>query len=363
MNVFIKFLFVTGIVVINILLTGCGKAPAAGGPPSEFEVPAVVALVEPSVLEERVRLVGSLRSPAAVDIVTELNGMLEELLFTEGEHVTEGQVLGRIRDDVVRARLREAEARFDLASANYVRGQDLLESDTISKSDFDRLISEYGIGEATRASAQAALRDTVIRAPFDGVVAERLANQGQYLSIGQPLTTLIQQDPLEAEFRVPERFLKEVRPGQSIELKTAALGTDTFSGHVVFVSPRVDERSRTVLVKAKVPNPDGILKPGMFVNLDVVVQVRESALLIPEAAVHYRGGQPQVLALDEDDRAVIRHVKVGTRERERIEIVEGLMDGDRVVVEGHQKMGPGTKVVIAPASKEFGVHLPPPTDV
>lgn len=346
----------------SLLVSGCGKAPAAGGPPSEFEVPAVVALVEPSVLEERVRLVGSLKSPAAVDIVTELNGTLEELLFTEGDAVTEGQILGRIRDDIVRARLREAEARFDLAAANFVRGKDLLEAETISQSDFDRLIAEYGIAEAVRDSAQAALRDTVIRAPFDGVVAERMANQGQFLSVGQALTTLIQQDPLEAEFRVPERFLQEIKVGQSIKLKSRALGEATFSGHVTFVSPRVDERSRTVLVKAKVPNPEGVLKPGMFVNLDVVVRLREDALMIPEAAVHYSGGRPQVLALDEDDRAVVRQIIVGTRVRERVEIIEGLEDGDRVVVEGHQKMGPGTKVVIAPASEDFGVQPPQPAD-
>ena len=350
------------LALFTMALSGCGKAPAAGGPPGEFEVPAIVALVAPSTLEERVRLVGSLRSRASIDIVTELSGTLEALLFTEGETVVRGQVLARMRDDLVTARLREAEARYQLAQANFSRGNDLLQAETISQSDFDRLIAEYGIAAAVRASAEAAMRDSVIRAPFDGVVAERRASQGQFLSIGQPITSLIQQDPLEAEFRVPERLLAAVKPGQTISLRSAAQGASAFQGTVFFVSPRVDERSRTVLVKAEVPNPDGVLKGGMFVNLDLVISVRDDALMVPEAAIHYRGGQARVLALGADDRAEVRRVQLGTRIRERVEILEGLEDGDRVVVEGHQKMGPGTKVVIAPGSKQYGLEPTAPTD-
>lgn len=344
-------------------LTGCGQAPAAGGPPGEFAVPAVVAAVEPSALDERIRLVGTLRATATVDIVTELSGTLETVTFTEGDAVVRGQKLAHIRDDVVRARLNEAEARFELAAANFVRGKDLLQSQTIAQSDFDRLIAEYGVAQAAKASAEANLRETVIRAPFDGVVAERKAHPGQYLNVGQAITTLVQLDPLEAEFRVPERFLTQVQPGQSVSLTTTALGDEVFPGTVFFVSPRVDEASRTVLVKAQVPNPDGQLKSGMSASLKLTLRTRSDALLIPETAVHYRSGQARVLVLDEDDRAEVRPITPGTRLRGQVEIKKGIQAGDRVVIEGHQKLGPGTKVVIAPGSTEYGLEPTLPDDV
>jgi membrane fusion protein, multidrug efflux system len=343
------------IPVLCLALTGCGKAPGAGGPPSEFEVPAVVALVEPQEILERVRLIGTMRSPATVDIASELSGVIEELLFTEGQFVEEGQLLARIRDDSVRARLREARARFDLAAANYARGQDLLEAQTIAQSDFDRLIAEYGIAEAVVASAEAALADTVIKAPFDGVISERLLSAGQFVTTGQRITTMVQQDPLEAEFRVPERYIAQLQIGQMIQLQSTAWGDRNFDGRIFFISPRVDDRSRTILVKAEVANTDGVLKPGMLVHLDWIISERDQALIVPEAAVHYRGGAPRVVIMDADDRAAIRFVELGVRQRGQIEITSGLEPQDRVVVEGHQKLGPGTKIVIAPGSAQYGL--------
>lgn len=351
------------VIALGLLLcTGCGKPPAsAGGPPDDYAVRAVVALVEPEVLEERIGLVGTLRSPHAIDMVSELNARVEELLFREGQTVTNGQVLVRLRDDHIRARLREAEARYDLANANFKRGQDLLESETISPSDFDRLVAEFSMATAMSEQIRTEWADTLITSPLNGELSERKVSVGQYVTQGQVVTTVVQLDPLEAAFSVPERYLSQLAIGQSIRIQTAAYPGQIFEGRVIFIDPRVNEETRTVLMKAAIENPEGLMRPGMFVNLDLVIQTKQAALLIPESAVQYRGEEAVVMVMDEEDRAEIRRVATGTRVPERVEITEGLQAGDRVVVEGYQKMGPGTAIEIAPASARYGLPLEPPS--
>lgn len=346
-----------GLMVAAVLVVGCGPPPAAGGPPSEFPVQAVLAPVEESTLEESVRVVGSLRPLQSVEIVSELSAIIQELHFTEGTAVSKGDKLVQLRDDRIRARVRETEASFDLAAANFVRGQDLLKANTISQSDFDRLIAEYNVAAAVRDSAQADLADAIIRAPFDGMISERLVSAGAFLQVGQPITRLVQTDPLEASFAVPERFIGQIATDQEIRLRTTARPDEVYKGRVAFIDPVVNERSRTVLLRARVDNSDGNLKPGMFISLELVIKVDEEALMIPEAALQFRRDDTFVYVQDSDGRAERREVTIGVRQSERIQILSGLEAGDRVVVEGHQKMGPGSKIIVSPASERFGIEV------
>ncbi len=337
--------------------TSCGPPPAAGGPPSEFSVQAIIAAVEPTQLEESIRVVGSLRALREVEVVSELSAVVEELLFSEGAPVEAGEELVRLRDDRIRARFRETQARFDLAAANFLRGQDLLKANTISQSDFDRLIAEYNVAAAVRDSAEADLADAVIRAPFDGIISERIISEGAFVRVGEPITRLVQIDPLEATFSVPERFTGRIAPNQEIRLRTTARPDEEYRGRVAFIDPVVDQRSRTVLMRARVENAEGHLKPGMFITLELVIEVDDHALLIPEAALQLRRDQAFVFVQNEDGVAERRNVRTGLRQRERVQITEGLQAGDRVVVEGHQKMGPGTRIDVSPDSIRYGIEV------
>ena len=348
--------------VAALLISGCGQPPAGGGPPGEFPVQAVVALVEPRPMEETVRLVGSLRADQEIDVVSELSGTITGIHFAQGQAVEQGAELVSIRDDRIRARLQEAEARYDLASANLARGRDLLEAETISQSDFDRLHAEYKIAIAAKTSANVDLADTKISAPFAGVIAARRVNQGAFVQAGQVITSLVQLDPLDAIFNLPERYLRQVAEGQTVRLRAAAYPDETFKGEVYYIDPRVDERNRTVEIKARVENMDGHLNPGMFISLDLVLEVAPEALVIPEAAVQYFRDQARVYVMDEDDRAERRDVSIGRRLAGELQITSGLEAGDRVVVEGFQKMGPGSQIIISPDSAAFGVEPPEPTD-
>lgn len=351
-----------GLCVAALLSTlGCGKAPlpGAGGPPEDYAVRAVVAPVEPEPLAESIFLVGSLMARQSVDIVSEINAPVAEILFEEGQAVEAGEVLLRMKEDKLAARERESEAHYALAKANFDRGQELRSSETISQAEYDRLAAEFHVAEASLALVRAQRADTVIRAPFSGVLSDRKVSIGQWLAAGDPVIRLIQMDPLEAMFQVPERYIPMLAIGQLITLSSVALPGRTFEGHVFFIDPEVDVKNRTVLVKAEVSNTEGLLKPGMFVRLELILTSREDALLIPEAAIQLRGDQAIVFVMDADDRAEIRPVKVGRRVVERAEILSGLTAGDRVVVEGYQKMGPGVRIAISPDSARYGLTPTP----
>ncbi|MBI5024137.1 MAG: efflux RND transporter periplasmic adaptor subunit [Candidatus Omnitrophica bacterium] len=204
--------------------------------------------------------------------------------------------------------------------------------------------------QAEQELIKARLKETVITAAFGGVMGERKVSLGQFVNQGTTLTYLINQDPLKAEFRVPERFLSQLKDGQSIEVTVAACPDEEFKGDVYFIDPQVEEQTRTALVKAKLPNPEGKLRRGMFANLNLIVSVRSRALVVPEAALIAKGEEVFVFTIDQDNKARMKKVGVGVRLAGKAEIVEGLSEGENVIVEGYQKIGPGSPVKVKDVS-------------
>lgn len=344
-------------ICLIALVSGCGRPPPAGGPPSDYSVNAVVAPVVNEPVSDIARVVGSLRARDAVDVVSELSAPVKNILFREGEAVKAGQPLVQLDDDKVRARVAEAEARYRLADTNRQRSEELLASQTISRQEADQVNAGFGVAEAVFNLLKQELEDTVIKAPFDGVTSDRLVSPGQLLSVGQAVTRLVRMDPLEVEFNLSERQAAVVKAGQKIVMRTAAATIAPVEGEVFFVDPVVDPLSRTVLVKARVANPEFQLKPGMYGSIELILSVRDDALVIPESAVRYRGDQAYVVTVNAETRAEFRNVTVGQRMPGKVEIIEGLTTDDRVVVEGFQKMGPGTGIIISPASARYGIEL------
>jgi membrane fusion protein (multidrug efflux system) len=220
--------------------------------------------------------------------------------------------------------------------------------------------AEFNVAGAVYNLLVSEVSDTEIKAPFDGVISERLVSVGQYITAGQPVTRLISMDPLEAEFYVPERYISQIKKGQKISFNSSSSPDAAISGEIFFIDPAMNESTRTVLVKASIPNPDFSFKPGFFGKLDVVLAEKANAIVIPESCVRYAGDQASVVVMNSEGKAEFRNVTVGQRMPGRVEIAEGLDAGERVVVEGYQKMGPGTGIIISPASEKYGVTPPPP---
>ncbi len=332
------------------LAAGCRKQSAQMGGFPPVQVVAVEAKRQP--VSENLSLVGTVMADEMVEIRSEVDGTVQEIKFEEGKPVEKGQLLIQLDPTKLAASLAEAEAGFKLSEANFDRVKQLLKGDLIAQQEYDQAASVYEVNRATMDRRRRELRDTQVRAPFAGVMGSRLISPGQVISKDTRLTSLVALDPVKIEVNVPERFLGEVQVSQKIEVSVAAYPDEKFKGDVFFIAPQVDPVTRTVLVKARMPNSDYRLKPGMFASLDLTLKIRENAVVIPEAALILSGDVVSVFIVDDKQTAQLRMVKVGARMAGLVEITDGLKGGEPVIVEGFQKTRPGGPVKVAPAAAD-----------
>lgn len=299
---------------------------------------------------ESIPLVGSIAANESIEVKSEADGAIAEIGFEEGQKIAKGALLVALDESKFKSSLQEAEANQQLADANFARARQLLADKLISQQEFDQASATFAMNQASVELRRRQLRDARIHAPFAGTVGARLVGPGQVITRNTLLTTLVDLDTVKVEMNVPERYLGQVQPGQRIRFKVDAFPSDTFEGEVFFVAPQLDAGTRTALVKARVPNPDGRLRGGMFAKLDLSVRHRERALVIPEPALLANGDQFSVFVVTPQTNVVPRPVRVGLRLSGRAEIVSGLTNGEVVVVEGHQKLFPGASVRPGPQS-------------
>lgn len=332
-------------------LTGCGKksggpgkAGGSGGMPA-MQVVAVEAKARP--VTESLSLVGSIAANEMVEIKAETEGIVQEILFDEGKAVEKGQLLIRLDDTKLAASLAEAESTLKLSTANFERAKQLFKDTLISKQEYDQAAATYELNLATLELKKRQLKDTRVNAPFAGTTGARNVSPGQVITKDAMLTTLVDLDPVKVEVNVPERYLQQLAIGQTLEFSVAAFPGQKFKGEVYFISPQINENLRTALVKARIPNADNKLRGGMFASLDLKLQVRDSAIVIPEPALMSNGDNFSVFVVDKESKAQIRPVQVGIRLAGKAEVIKGLTSGEMVIVEGVQKLGPGSPVKLA----------------
>jgi membrane fusion protein (multidrug efflux system) len=338
-------------------VVGCKEAPPAGGGPAggAFAVQAIVVEARIQPVSESLSLVGTVAANEMVDIKSETDGTIEEILFTEGHQVKQGDLLIRLDDTKLAASVAQAEANFKVSAANHERSKQLFKDKLISPQEFDQISAQFQANQASLDLNKRQLKDTRILPPFGGTVSSRHVSPGQVISKNTTLTWLVDLDPVKVEFNVPERYVGQLKVGQKIEVAVAAYPGRKFEGEVFFVAPFVEAATRTALVKARVPNPEAELKPGMFANLDLTLKLKEDAIVIPESSVLASGDRNIIYVLNSQDEAQIRPVKLGIRQAGLVEIASGLNPGERVVAEGLQKVRPGAKVKAAAAETVQGL--------
>ena len=330
---------------------GCNKKPgAAGGPPAgmpAMQVVAVEAKARPVV--ESLSLVGNIAANEIVEVKAETEGIVREILFDEGQPVEKGQLLIQLDDTKSASVVAEAESNFKLSTANFERAKVLFKDRMISPQEYDQASATFDQNHATLELKKRQLKDARIVAPFAGITGARNVSPGQVIAKDTVLTMLVDLDPVKVEVNVPERYLQQLNIGQSLEFSVAAFPGKKFKGEVYFVSPQIDQNLRTALVKARIPNADNKLRGGRFASLDLALQVRDSAIVIPEPAIMSSGDNFSVFVVNGENKAELRPVQVGIRLAGKAEIVKGVNAGDKVIVEGVQKIGPGSAVKFAPA--------------
>jgi membrane fusion protein (multidrug efflux system) len=320
-------------------------APASAGEPVAVEV---VTVGEEALVDD-VTAVGTLRSNQSVMLRPEVAGRVAVLRFRDGEAVSAGRLLVELDAAVEEAELRQAQANLELARSNYLRTEDLFARKFVSVSARDQAGANLQVAQAAVELALAKLRKTRIAAPFAGVLGIRRVHPGDYVEEGADLVNLEDIASLKVDFRLPEGYLSRVRPGQTLELVSDAFPQRSFPARVEAIDPLLDVEGRAILLRARLDNPGGVLRPGSFARVRLVLGARPAAVILPEEAL-LPGGEGQAVFRVRDGKAARVAVHLGVRRGSRVEVLEGLAAGDQVVTAGQLKLRDGVAVRVVERS-------------
>lgn len=316
-----------------------------GGVPGGFAagpVPIVSAPAQAEEVARELRALGTVRANEAIEVTSKTSNLVTAVRFRDGEAVQRGQVLVELDSAQARAELAIATAAVTESASQLKRSRELLSTQALSRSQFEQLEATHQANEARLAAARARLEETYIRAPFAGRVGLRRVSVGSLVSPGTVITTLDDTSLVKVDFAVPENDLASLREGLVIEAASAAYPGRRFAGRVLSVDSRIDATTRAVTVRAGIPNADGALRPGMFVNVTLTRDRRE-AIVIPEEALVPEQDKQFVFVVA-NGVATKREVRIGARRPGRVEIASGLEVGERIVVEGTVKVRDGGPV-------------------
>lgn len=336
-----------GLLAGLLLAAGCGgDGDAATGNGGSQPMPVRAGEAVTDTVVEEIRATGEIEAIQSIELQPEVSGRLVRILAREGTEVRRGTPLFKVDDAELQAEVDRLEAERDLAEQALARTRELIERNASSAADLEEAEATARSTRAQLDLQRTRLERTVVRAPFAGIVGERLVSLGDYVTPATILTTLQTVDPQRASFKVPERYSQELAEGQTVSFSVAAISDREFTGTVDFVDPRVQLPGRTITVKAVVDNPDRLLRPGMFVEARLATHVRPNAVVVPEEAILPLGGTNYVWTITPESTAKRVEVELGVRRPGYVEVRSGLSAGDRVVTGGHALLYPDAPVTV-----------------
>lgn len=318
-----------------------------GGPPQQqggFGVPVETYTVQAKPLDVTLDAVGTLVANEMVTLRPEIAGKITDITFTEGSPVKKGDPLFKIDDRMARAELKQAQSNLQLAQLNYNRFRKLSSTGASTKLRYDEAQAELGVSQANADLARTRVEYMTIVAPFDGTVGLRKVSPGEYVNVGQDLANFVSYDPMKVNFTIPETQASQLAVNQTIDLTVEAIQGQTFQGVVFALDPQLDVNGRAVQLRATIPNPQNMLKPGMFARISLIVARKEAALTIPESAIVPQGDIKQVFRIDAENKAQLVPIELGERVAGSVEVTAGLNAGDVIVTSGQIKLQPGAPV-------------------
>jgi len=326
------FVGALGFVKFKQIQTAIAQGAAYQPPPEA--VTTIVAAQEqwPSTINA----IGTLAAVRGVTVSADLPGIVDQIQFESGDWVREGQTLAILDTRQEQAQMAAAEAQRVLARLNFNRMQELLDQRVISKAEYDSATAQSRETEARVGEIRAAIERKTIRAPFSGMLGIRQVNKGQYLAGGDPLVTLQSLNPIYVNVGVPQQAIGQVRVGRAVRITTEHLGNVAFDGRVTAIDSVVDEKTRNIQVQATLANPDGTLRPGMFVQTEMILGANQAVIALPASAISYApyGDSVFVVSDMKDDkgrtyRGVRQQiVKVGPARGDQIAVLSGIRAGE-----------------------------------
>lgn len=350
---------IVGLVLVVGALVGIkagqiGKMMDAGesfAPPPES---VATAKVEKTRWEGTTQAIGTIVAVRAVVLGAELSGRVREIDFESGSKVKRGDVLVKLDTSTEEAQLAASRAEAALAKVTLQRAQQLRAAGSNAQADLDAADARAKAAAANVVSLEATIAKKTIRAPFDGRMAIRQVELGQIVSNGTAIGSLQSVTPIYGEFLLPQQAFADVKVGQKVRLRTDTFPDRTWEGEISVVNPEVDPATRNVRIRATVPNPDGLLHPGMFATLEVLSGEHRDLLIVPATGVVYAPYGDSVFVVEEkkDDGGKVtytvkqRFVRVGTRRGDFVAVESGLKEGETIVRSGAFKLRPGMAIAI-----------------
>ena len=327
------------------------EAGKNGGPP-----PSTVSVTSPrtDTWETRYKSVGSIEPVRGILIETEVPGVIDSIHFENGQNVKQGDLLVQLDIKVEKAQLRSAEATAQLAQTEFERASRLRESGNVPQSDLDRSVADLERAKAEIENFKALIDRKTIQAPFDGRVGIRQINLGQYVPTGAPIVSLQADEQVYVNFSLPQKTLSKIESGMKLEIMSDAFSGRSFPGKLTAVSPEIDPATRSVALQGTIDNPDGLLRSGLFVNVELVSDQTEQVTLIPSTAILYApyGNSVYLVETEQteggEERLVAKQkfIRIGRARGDFVSILGGLEADDRIVSSGAFKLRNGAAITI-----------------
>ena len=346
---FVHWVLIAAVLAAGLLLPRWLKSRSEEAAPQDsvevaFRVPVRVETLTPAKLEERLNATGSVLANERIEIVSEIAGKIDAILFQEGAPVSAGAVLVRLDTATLEAERDRARFRHERLERQEARQRKLMEDGLLSQEAYDFTVGELNVLSAELQLREALLEKATIRAPFQGIVGLRAVSLGDYVSNDTRVTTLQDIDPVKVEFSVPEAYARDLTTGDTIRFRVQGI-EDPFEGEVYAIEPSIDPQTRSLTLRARAANPEGLLLPGAFTEVELAVREVEHALSVPSLAVVPELGGKKVYVL-EDGRAEPRAVETGIRTENRVEITRGLEPGEQVIVSNIPRLARGVEVEV-----------------
>lgn len=333
---------------LSILLVAFSLAAAIAQPQPEAGPSVIVGTTRTAPISDRIEALGTLKANESVDLTANVTDIVSTVEFTDGQRVARGQVLARMEKDETRALLDEATSTAQEAQRQYERTRQLSSQGAASTAQLDEARRVYETARARQLAIQSRINERIITAPFDGVVGLRNISAGALVRPGDLIATIDDDSVMKLDFSVPSSLLGAITPGVPIEARAAAFADRTFTGEVSSVDSRIDPVTRSIVVRARIPNPDRALRPGLLMTVELLSNRRE-AVLIPEEALLPQGRQTFVMTVGETPEGPVARrteLKLGARQDGMAEVVSGLPAGAKVITHGALKAKDGEKVSV-----------------
>ena len=344
--IILKRIKLTVIFPLLILLSACGKKENQNNSQAVQPVDVQIETVKPAKFTVSIQVSGSVKAYEDANLSPEEGGVIKEWKAKKGQHVKRGDVIAILNDDMIKAGYDAAEAQYKMADLNLEKQKEVFAQQGISELQFKNIQYTRDAAKANADLMKSRWERTQIRSPFDGVVDNTFPNEGEFAPPGVPITRVVNMSQLKIQTEVPEIDAGSISVGSDAIITFDAIPDLTLKGKVSFIGSTLSPANRTLMIEVTLASNHPKLKSDMMAKVKLPRETKSNALLVSENIIQLVDRDRAIVYVEKDGKAEERRLKLGARQGNKIEVLEGLTTGDRIIIAGYQKCINGTPVVI-----------------